>query len=73
VTITVREPVLRMLELGPMPSESDATDEQLHMYERHILALTTPASDEEAAALVGILPLSGGSLFGLAWSVLHFI
>ena len=56
-----------------MPSEHDADEDTVAIYQREIEALDAPASDEEAAALVAVLPRSNDSLFGLAWSVVHFI
>jgi hypothetical protein len=71
--VAVREAVLRLVSLGPMPSEESADEEVVAEYQATVEQLTSPASDEEAAALVPLLPMSGDSLFGLAWTLVHFI
>src|SRR6185437_15835490 len=70
----MRQEVRALLELGPMPSEDGATNEQVNAYGKLTERLTKPVSDDEARALIQILPRGqSGSYFGLAWSVLHLI
>lgn len=71
--VPVREPVRRLVALGPMPSEESADEDVAAQFQAAIDELTFPATAEEAAALVPLLPISGDSLFGLAWTVVHFI
>lgn len=70
----MRQEVRALLELGPMPSEHGATIEQVNAYGELIERLTKPVSDDEARALIQILPQGqSSSYFGLAWAVLHLI
>src|SRR5690348_3929897 len=70
----MRQEVRALLELGPMPSEDGTTPEQVNAYEEQIKRLTKPVSDDEARALIQILPQGqSDSYFGLAWTVLHLI
>jgi hypothetical protein len=69
----VRDAVLGLIELGVMPTERDADEATVRLYQSQIDLLVAPASDEEAVALVRVLPTTEESLFGLAWSVVHFI
>lgn len=43
------------------------------MWQAAVDRLAAPAIDEEAMALLPVLPAEDGSGFGLAWTVLHFI
>jgi hypothetical protein len=55
-----------------MPSESG--DEAVWAgWHEAVEALRPPATDEEARALVQVLPRDDSSGFGLAWAVVHFI
>ena len=70
----MRAEVKRLVELGPLPTEEDYNEERFAEYERLIRALVRPATDEEAAALLGVFgPEEGDSCYGLAWALLHFI
>ena len=70
----MRQEVRALLELGPMPSEDVSTYEQINAYEKLMERLTRPVSDDEARALIQILPRGqDDSCFGLAWTVLHLI
>jgi hypothetical protein len=53
----------------PDTTEPDA----IEPFDLAIASLTPPASEEEARALLNVLPHHEDSLFGLAWGVLHFI
>ena len=68
----MRAPVRHLVELGPMPPDDTATEAQVRAFEAAVdkLHAVSLASDEEAAALIEILPTSGEqSLFGIAWGV----
>jgi hypothetical protein len=49
----VRGKVLRLVELGSMPSEDDATVPELDEWDVRLLAVERPVSDEEARLLLG--------------------
>jgi hypothetical protein len=68
----MRAEVERVVALGRIPAEAD-TDADWQAWQDATNALPTTATDEEALALVGSLPLSEDSGFGVAWSLLHFI
>jgi hypothetical protein len=57
-----------------MPREEDATEEQVANYERVLppLAKQKPVTDEEARVLASLFPPEG-TLFGVAWELLHLI
>ena len=69
----MRAVVQELITLGPLPSEDDATEEEVLSFERLISKLTYPARDDEACALVQSFPQGSDSCFGLAWTLLHFI
>jgi hypothetical protein len=67
----VRVEVLRLVELGSMPSEDDATVPQLEEWEARLRAVERPVPDEEARLLLGCF---GPDLcFGGSWTLLHLI
>lgn len=67
----IRDQVRELAALGPMPSQGDATTEQLELYERLLHSVSAPLSDEEACILV---PIFGpDDCYGLAWTLLHLI
>ena len=74
----MRPEVIRLVELGPLPTEDDERPEDeivalLSEYERNLDALERPVTDEEAMALLKVFHPSGDSCFGLAWTLLHSI
>ncbi len=69
----VQHGVTTLLRLGQMPVETDADEETVKRFQEGVEALVAPASDDEAIALLNVLPQDDDSLFGLAWSVLGFI
>ena len=56
-----------------MPPEASAPEGIVQPYHDALASLADPATDAEAIALLPVLPHGEDSLFGLAWSVLHFI
>jgi hypothetical protein len=67
----MRSEIKRLVLLGPLPPESEASVEQLRQVETLLLSVTKPVSNEEARVLVNLFGSDG--CFGLAWSVLHLI
>ena len=69
----MRTPVMSLASLGRLPEEGSAAEAQLQAFEAALKAIEPPITDEEAASLLQVLPSTGQSCFGLAWSVLHLI
>jgi hypothetical protein len=59
----MRPEIARLSELGPLPSEGEATVDQLKEIEALLKSSPKPASDDEARALVRLL--GSDSCFGL--------
>ena len=70
--MSVRPEIRELGSLGPMPREEEATEEQVLSYERILLPIKRPVTDEEARVLASLFP-PDGTLFGLAWELLHLI
>lgn len=70
---SVRAEVQDVLALGQLPPAT-AEDAPWPGWEAALRRLDAPATDDEAEALLDVLPADEGSAFGgLAWTVLHFI
>jgi hypothetical protein len=69
----VRPAVASLVALGRMPADEAADEATLEAFDAACRALETPATDEEAVALLDVLPATDATLFGGAWVVLHFI
>ena len=67
----MRPEIQNIVQLGPLPSEDDATVELLQKYEAAYRAIARPVTDEEAIALVGLFGLDG--CFGFSSSLMHLI
>ncbi|WP_156373250.1 hypothetical protein [Pseudorhodoferax sp. Leaf267] len=67
----MRPEIERLLQLGPLPAESEASIEHLRQLEEALHSVAKPVSDEEARALVKLF--GPDNCFGLAWSFLHLI
>lgn len=67
----MRPEIEQLIKLGLLPSESEASVEQVREIEVLVRAINKPVSDSEAMAMVGIF--GSDSCFGLAWSILHLI
>lgn len=67
----MRSEIQNLMLLGPLPSESEASVEQLRQLEALLRLIAKPVSDEEARALVRLF--GPDSCFGMAWAVLHLI
>jgi hypothetical protein len=66
----LREAVLELSELGPLPSEQTSDGRLVH-YEKLLASISAPLNDEEVKVLVGLFGSDEG--FGLNWSLLHLI
>jgi hypothetical protein len=67
----MRPEISRLILLGPLPLESEASVEHLKQVEALLLSMSRPVSNDEARALV--LLFGQDNCFGLAWSMLHLI
>jgi hypothetical protein len=63
--------IVELLELGTLPSESTATEEQVGRAQSLIEEIEPPLSHDEARAL--LLVFGEDDCFGLAWAILHLI
>ena len=81
----MRSEVLRLLELGPLPDfdgvdvvtapEADAKRLVAAMtaYEEPLLAIEPPVSDDEARALVSLLPAAGVRCLDYETTIVHIV
>ncbi len=69
----MRDAVSALASMGQLPTEDVGQDFFWEPWDRAVRALTMPATDEEAAVVVGVLPPGEDSAYGLAWHLLHFI
>lgn len=67
----VRIEVEKLISLGKLPSEDNATTQQLQEIDAALKAIVLPISNQEAAALVTIFGDDG--CFGIAYSLVHLI
>lgn len=67
----MRPEIKRLLLLGPLPSEDDASIDHLRLVEAELKSVVKPLTDDEARALVTLFGPDG--CFGVAWSFLHLI
>jgi hypothetical protein len=69
----MRDEVRLLIERGQLPSESVGDQEFWTPWEEAVRALTSPATDEEALAVLEVLPSGEDSSYGLAWHIVHFV
>jgi hypothetical protein len=67
----VRPEVQRFVDRGPLPSEDEATEEEVTARQADLEAISGPVSTEEAGLLLGTF--GSDDSFGLAWTLLHLI
>lgn len=67
----MRQAVQQLLDLGPLKKPYGPP--QYVLYRSVIDATTKPLSDEEARAVIGLLPGDHGSYGGIAWDVLGLV
>ena len=72
--MAVRPEVRHFVALGPLPRESDATEEGLAQHQSALAEITRPVTTEEAYLLMTMFgPDRADSCFGLAWTLLHLV
>jgi hypothetical protein len=70
----LRKEVEELRRMGPLPSEKESIENPsplLERYQRLLLSIEKPVTDEEAAILAGVFGVDDG--FGLAWTLAHLI
>jgi len=68
----MRPEIQRLIDLGPLPAEAEASLEYLREAESLLRTIRKPVSNEEARALILLFGPSD-SCYGFAWSLLHLI
>ena len=66
-----RPEVCDFLEAGPLPSEDEATEEQLATIQSRLERVPRPVTDDEAQLLA--TAFGPDDCYGLSWSLLHLI
>ncbi len=69
----MQEAVQQLVALAPVAGETVVDQEVLEQFHAAAEALVAPATDDEAIALLDVLPGGDDSLFGGAWALVHFI
>ena len=71
--MTLRDEVLQLQRLGPLPAEgsSQAQQDRLDEYRTLIEGISKPVSDEEARTLVKLF--GPDDCYGLSWGLLHLV
>lgn len=69
--MSIRQAVEDLIRAGVLPSEGEATENELEERQRLLGLVNPPVSDEEAQMLLTLFGPDG--CFGLAWSLLHLI
>jgi hypothetical protein len=70
----MQPPIIRLLELGPLPPEEITSSVALIAEYEHLLhSITTPVSDAEARILVSLYSPETDTCFGLSWTMIYFI
>jgi|HubBroStandDraft_6_1064221.scaffolds.fasta_scaffold352913_2 hypothetical protein len=67
----LRPEIVKLVQLGSLPSEKERPPERILQFEQLIRAITRPVSNNEARALVNLFGDDG--CFGLASSLMHLI
>lgn len=68
----MRDELRRLLALGRLPNEEVGDEAFWVPWDEAVRALEQPATDEEAVAVLGVLPEGEDSAYGLAWHILRF-
>ena len=69
----MRTEVLELVSLGRLPEDATATLPEVQSFEIALQKIKPPVSNEEALALLSVLPVGQASCFGLAWSIVHLV
>jgi hypothetical protein len=70
-SVLIRPEVQAFLDAGPLPSEDEATEEQLVMLQAGLKGISRPVTDDEAQWLA--TAFGPDNCYGLSWSLLHLI
>ena len=73
----IRPGVAELVQLGPMPTDDEATNQPVRAarWEQLVGELNSQGNvtDEEAACLVELFPRDDSDSFGVAWTLVHVI
>lgn len=69
----IRQAVVDLAVMGPMPMEGLAEDTDVEIREALIATIVSPVTDAEARLLATVLGAAEDSLFGLKWAIVHLI
>jgi len=69
----MRDEVVTLVKRGQLPNENVGEEESWRPWESAVRALPRPATDEEALAVLNVLPAGEDSAYGLAWEIVHFV
>jgi hypothetical protein len=69
----VRDEVLTLVQRGQLPNENVGDEDFWRPWELAVRALPRPARDDEALAVLDVLPAGEDSAYGLAWEIVHFV
>lgn len=69
--MTVRQSVLDLAGLGPLPPSDHTTPEAVDQWYDRLTAITRPVNEAEALILLTLF--GPDDCFGVAWSLLHLI
>ena len=69
----MRTEVTELVSLGRLPEDATASLPEVQSFEVALEKIEAPVSNEEALALLCVLPVSQASCFGLAWSIVHLV
>jgi hypothetical protein len=69
--MSIRKEVRELVEMGPLPDEHSATEEQVDRLSDAIDKIARPVTPEEALLLISAF--GPDDCFGVAWSLLHLI
>jgi hypothetical protein len=68
----MREEVRALLRIGKLPASHSGIP-VIQQWQEALEKITAPVSDEEAVALIALVPPEEDSCFGLAWTLVHLI
>lgn len=69
--MNTQDAVARLGNLGPFPSEEEATDVDLRVREELLAAIGRPLSAEDARVLLALF--GPDDCYGLSWTLVHLI
>ena len=68
----MRSEVKHLISQGCLP-QSSSDIEKIQQWQDALEKVTSPVTDEEAAAIIGLFPAEDDECFGLAWTLVHLV